>query len=145
MALSAEQWKFIAARLVSSTDKAAASIAGVADATVSRWKSEQPDFAAEYEAAFTDGIHVAQEYTRKLLGQAAVTLGESLTAERPGPQGSSVPDQQARLKAVELLFRTHNLLSEKRDVNLSGGLSVSADELILAAIAARKPANNPSS
>ena len=52
MTLSADQSKFIAARLLAATDKEAAEAIGINADTIVRWKRASPDFAVEYEKAF---------------------------------------------------------------------------------------------
>lgn len=124
MGLTAIQWQFIAARLLAGTDKEAAEQVGIHQTRVSDWKAEQTEFAAEYEAAFSDGVHVAKSYTRKLLGKAAKVLDDALDAKF-----GRAPDQKARLKAVELIFKTHGLLREK--VEWTPNLSELSDEELL--------------
>ena len=124
MGLTAIQWQFIAARLLAATDKEAAEQVGIHPTRIADWKAEQPEFAQEYEAAFTDGVHVAKSYTRKLLGKAAKVLDDALEAKF-----GRVPDQKARLKAVELLFKTHGMLRER--VEWTPNLSELSDEELL--------------
>jgi hypothetical protein len=79
MGLSADQWRFIAARLVANSDKEAAESVGMSVGNMYNWKLD-PEFKAEYTAAFTDGVHVAMELSRQNLGKAANALAEGLLA-----------------------------------------------------------------
>ncbi len=118
MGLTGDQWRFIAARLLTKTDLDAAVQVGIAAGTVTNWKAEEDgEFKREYEAAFADGVHVAKSYTRKLLGKAAKALDDALDAK-----DGRLIDHKSRLKAVELVFKTHGLLREKFEVtpDLSG-------------------------
>lgn len=124
MALSALQWKLIAARLVAKTDKEAAERCDIVAQTVADWKREDSEFAREYNAAFEDGVHVAKEIARQNLGQAAMTLTEGLKA-----MTSDGPDWKARLRAAELLLKSHGLLTDKVDANVALALSVTGDDL----------------
>lgn len=117
MGLTAQQWRFIAARLTSSSDKEAAEQVGVRPQQVYEWKYESPEFRQAYEAAFADGVHVAMEMCRQALGEAAATLREGLTAM----DARGRPDWSARMAAVKLLFQSHGLLREKREITGADG------------------------
>lgn len=108
MGLTGNQWQFIARRLVSSTDKEAAEVVGLRPQTVSEWKRDCPEFVREYEAAFTDGVHVAQEITRQHLGRAAMVLAEGLDAR----QGRK-PDYASRLASAKAVLQSHGLLRDR--------------------------------
>ncbi len=115
MSLTTSQWRFIAARLLTSTDKEAAEQIKISPVTVAGWKQESPEFSAEYLASFTDGVNVAKSYTRKLLGKAAQRLGEALDALDPD---SGAPAWKYRLQAAEVLLKAHGLLRDKVDIEL---------------------------
>ncbi len=113
MGLTAQQWQFIAARLLTSTDYEAAEQLGIDKNTPSRWKRDSEEFAQEYEASFRDGVDVAKKYTRKQLGKAADVLRQQLEAK-----DKREPDNFARLKAVEILFKSHGILADKHVVTI---------------------------
>ena len=147
MTLSAEQWTFIACRLLAKTDTEAAQSVGIHPATVYGWKREDPEFLQQYEAAFTDGVEVAKGYTRKLLGKAAQRLNEGLDATKVVAlevvgeydengkrvyEERAVSDHKSRLEAVKLLFQTHSLLVTKAEITgKDGGPIVTADAVAL--------------
>ena len=122
MGLTASQWQFIARRLVSGTDVEAAEAIGVRRQTISEWK-QIPEFLAEYEAAFKDGVHVALEITRQNLGKAAMVLTDGLEANK-----SDRADYQTRINSAKTIFQAHGLCKQtselKADVNISGGLRI---------------------
>lgn len=128
MSLTALQWRFIAARLLCSTDKEAAELIGIRHNTPSNWKLEYPEFAEQYEAAFKDGVHVAQEYSRKLLGKAVQRHDEALDANR-----RDKADHATRLTAAKNLLQIHGLLKNQQvhsgDPDNPVRVEISADDL----------------
>lgn len=121
MALTGLQWKFISARLLARTDDEAASKVGVHPSTVTAWKREETEFLAEYTAAFRDGVRVAQEYSRKLLGTATQRLQEALDATIPGETGKPLPDHRVRIEAARTLYRAHGLQLTRQEHSGPGG------------------------
>jgi hypothetical protein len=117
MTLTAQQWRFLALRLVSKTDTEAARELGIAENTPANWKGNDPEFAREYEACFRDGVHVAQEIARRNLGRAADTLCSALGATTTSGQ----PNWRARLEAARLLLQTHGLLRDRQELSGPGG------------------------
>lgn len=152
--LSAQQLLFLANRLVSKTDKDAAIATGVHPTRVADWKTEDPEFAAEYEAAFSDGIKLAQNITRQHLGIAATRLAEGLDATKtigvrvegehtdkgaPVYQDVTVPDHTARLKAVELMFKAHGLLLDRTEHSIDLSNMTDEELLLLERLIGRTP------
>jgi DNA-binding XRE family transcriptional regulator len=139
MSLSGEQHKFIAARLLAKTDDEAAKEVGVSATTVYRWKREDEEFLRAYEASFTDGIEVAKNYTRKLLGKMARNYDEMLDATKPialkvlmqnqdgkveatGEQEIiKVPDWKTRAVASEAVGKIHGLFVHKTELSGPNG------------------------
>lgn len=109
MGLSAKQWQFLAARQMSETDKEAAEQVHIRPPTVAHWKAKSAEFTAQYEVSFRDGVRLARDYTRQMLGKAAQRLDEALDAA--ADEGAI--DHRSRLKAIEIAFKTHRLLTDR--------------------------------
>jgi hypothetical protein len=133
--LTADQWRFIAARLLAKTDKEAAEQVGINPQTASNWKQESAEFKTAYEDAFADAVSVAKGYTRALLGKASERLSEALDAtktvevqlkstvewdKRKHFEEITVPDWKARLDAAKLILQAQGVLQDRLDVT-SGG------------------------
>lgn len=119
--LTTLQLRFLAARLLSATDIEAAAQVKCAAQTVWNWKQECPEFLAEYQAVFADGVDLAKTYSRRLLGKAAQRLDEALDATKVvsvGMRQVVEPDHRIRIDAAKLLFQAHGLLTERIDIEL---------------------------
>ena len=131
--LSTQQMRFLGVRLTVQTDKEAALKVGLREELPARWKKEQPEFRAAYEAIWHDGVELAKAYARKLLGQSVSTLEDALEA-----QGTEAPDWRARLDAAKTLLTIHGVLRTRVDVTvirqeaerLAAQYGLDADELI---------------
>lgn len=80
--LTADQLRFVAARLNTNTDKAAAESAGIPQQTVYNWPNKE-DVNEAVRLAGMDTIEVARERLRRLLLKAVDVLDEEMDAGKP--------------------------------------------------------------
>lgn len=135
MALSAEQLRFLAARLLVGSDAKAAEQAGVSVGSAYRWKCEDSEFRQAYEETFSEGVKIAKAYTARLLGLMARNYELALDATKPilvkvalvGADGKleatdeqqvvTVPDWKTRLAANEAVGKIHGLFINRTEVS----------------------------
>ena len=84
------------------------------------WKKD-PEFLARYEHLNEDGLELAKDLTRALLGKAAGVLEDELEATRETASGGLVPDWQARHRAVDLLMTVQGLKLTRVEQSGPGG------------------------
>lgn len=80
--LTADQLRFVAARLNTNTDKAAAESVGIPPQTVYNWPNKG-DIAEAVRLAQMDTVEVARERLRRLLLRAIDVLDEEMETDKP--------------------------------------------------------------
>lgn len=107
--LTINQQRFLAERLLTSTDEDAAQKCEMTADSVRRWKRDCAEFVEAYQKLGSDGIELALDILRQHLGKMSITLTEAVEA-----MDGRKPDWQTRLAAIRIAFQSHGILRERR-------------------------------
>lgn len=106
---SPQQLLYIANRLLAASPEEAASAAGVSVEIVRQWEAD-PEFVDFLRETYAEHVEIAKAQSKQLLVKTMERLDEQLDALDPK---FGLPDNRARLKAIELNLRMAKLLDTR--------------------------------